>query len=427
MRIRRHRLPAKPCAGSRRAGAATLSIAAIVGLIVALPHGGAGESVVSPTISPTTSPTASPTQNGVAAIDPDAAEHDAAILQKAMPDFAISSADAQGGLRPDRVDSVGLPDGWTATVALRVSVGEDPSLGQCYFGGGSTNHWQQCVPRTLADGKVVSVTTLQNKSSVPQDQVALVRYARPDGVFTWARMEAVPPQGSGTAADNDPAFRWAQAYADRLAAVATDPGLEPDRRFGYDPDAVAHNDALFAADLGPDFDLAGKEKGGVKPGTASAAGLPSNFTTMVFRGLGPTDEHVCDPMQYATACVDHTTATGKTVQERWGHYRELGSGGTAERSVTVYYDRPDGLQVQVELRTMEPTADATTAREAAAHGWLEGLVDRLVTAATDPGIEPEPQPTPPPMPPANCAAARAEVASAAKGTATPPACPVTNP
>lgn len=143
----------------------------------------------------------------------------------------------------------------------------------------------------------------------------------------------------------------------------------------------------------------------VRPGSASAEGLPAGvtlWTQLLAGGHGgiPAShlEQFCALMVekglHRSACTELVLPGGQVVYEQRGRYSP-GEYKAASRgvllpsdSVRVIYAQPSGQLVIVDLVVVqENESNSSPERRAAVQAWLDRMTSRLATAATDPRVD----------------------------------------
>jgi hypothetical protein len=161
-------------------------------------------------------------------------------------------------------------------------------------------------------------------------------------------------------------------------------------------DADAINTKVLAAALGSDFDYE-STSGSLRPGTASAKGLPEVFAaTAVISAMTASDNalpQLCRASEEKGLVTDGCTAVpladGQTVQANFSRWAPNAAypQETAGEGVRVLFHQTNGVLVYVDLLADTKTSDYTDETASAARGWLKSMLDRLGVAVTDPDVE----------------------------------------
>ena len=371
------------------ASAATLSVAAIVGLILALPHGGAGESVMTPAEIPTASPSASP-----AAIDPNAGAHNSAILQRALaPDFEIG-AGGKGGLLDGHAAAVGLPTGYTATAMIDAAYAGPTMTLQSAC---DADPRFKCEERRISNGETVAALFEYGRpghvSLTTPQQVLRVMYQRSDGVLVIMQMNADERSGGLSAARQLAVSNWLDSMIEKLGTVATDPAVEAAGNWGptqQEMDVIGADATILQRALGPAFVTAlNSSEAMVKPRPGTAVGLPDGFGVIAVLSATEGDESKLQAYCRPNGCSDLTLPDGKVVEVV--NSAPEADPSRAGHSARIGYLRPDGVLVTAFMLATYHGAVAPAADSAAVEEWLHTYEVRLGAAVTDPGVQVAPQ------------------------------------
>lgn len=162
------------------------------------------------------------------------------------------------------------------------------------------------------------------------------------------------------------------------------------------PDADTINAKILQAAMGPDFDVAGGD-GSLRPGSASAKGLPTEFVASVnLSAVTATDNgmpQMCEASEEKgttlDGCIPHKMTDGQIVQanfSRWAPTAQYPQQYAGE-SVRVFFRQANGVLVIVGMTTSVAPSELSEKNGDAARAWLKSMLDRMGAAATNPGVE----------------------------------------
>lgn len=172
------------------------------------------------------------------------------------------------------------------------------------------------------------------------------------------------------------------------------------------PDAAQQSEAnrqVLRKALGDDFVIneSGEFPQGdvtVRLGSPTAESLPAGYAVGASVSAGmvasPGLSELCAPMEekglIVDACTTRTLPEGQVVHEQRVHSLP-GAYGDAELvaydGVRVFFLRPDGNLVIVDLWAWEIESSSTPLRRPQAQAWLEAISPRLSEAAIDPSVQ----------------------------------------
>ncbi|HEX3828114.1 MAG TPA: hypothetical protein VHV82_12665 [Sporichthyaceae bacterium] len=161
--------------------------------------------------------------------------------------------------------------------------------------------------------------------------------------------------------------------------------------------AIQHDAAVLQRVLGTDFKIEPYGQGYLRQHSRSAAGLPDRYTvgaSIVATAFSvPAMPSLCDKMsamQPVGGCVPRKLPDGRVVEVQDNPRSRDGGLPTdaGVQAVQVFHQRADDVLVQVSLAAVAIRGTITPADQARLATWLDGYVDRLATAATDPTVAP---------------------------------------
>ncbi|MGQ0845380.1 MAG: hypothetical protein ACT4QF_14730 [Sporichthyaceae bacterium] len=196
------------------------------------PNGGEGAEVDAP------KPANSPKK-----FDPNASEHNAALLQKVMGrDFEVVTGKGTGELKPGSPSAEGLPAGVEATVNVSAVYGTAYLLPQ--FCGPMVEKSMVvdgCVELTNSDGRTVYANwSRYSETGNSAGEQVRVLFQRKDGLFVYAQISAGGKTLLGSETRKAETREWLESYVDRLGDLVTDSDLESEGTGVADADPDLH-------------------------------------------------------------------------------------------------------------------------------------------------------------------------------------------